>query len=500
MLSLQFLEQQSILNNPNENGIIVFILGVLFIISIYHFILYFQLKTKVYLYYSMYTFLTFISYLDVVENGFIPVLVKPFVSTLNYYSTNLVWLYNAFYFIFLIEFIKIKEYSIKWHKFILYAAFSLIAYPFLIEILYLITKNVAVVNNANILFTVLISILTLLVYYPLFKVNNRLKYYAIIGSLLLFTTSIIATLIYLLELLPDENEMRFSIFYFGVVLENIFFSLGLGKYQKIIQDEKEKSQKELISELKKNKQLQQSINLELEKNLEFANLKAEKEEFNKIKAVYDKQLAEQELYALRSQMNPHFVFNSLNSIQYYITQNELELSEKYLVRFSKLIRMFFEFSSHKTITIQQEINLLNGYLEIEKMRFGEEFNFFIKVNEKLKKQTQKIPTMLLQPIVENAVNHGVFHNKKEGIITVLFDYISEKEFSVIIKDNGIGIEKAQKIKANSKRNHKSKSIEILKNRILLLNDSKQWEITYKSTSSSYTDKQGTKVLLTFTEL
>jgi two-component sensor histidine kinase len=212
-----------------------------------------------------------------------------------------------------------------------------------------------------------------------------------------------------------------------------------------------------------------------------------------------KKMAEYELYALRSQMNPHFVFNSLNAIQYYLTNNEIELSEKYLVKFSKLIRMFFEFSRNEVIDIKEEIQLLNGYLEIEKLRFGKDFNYKITIDEKLDNERQ-IPAMLLQPIVENAVNHGLFHKQGAGLVSILFQKINDRIYQVIIEDNGIGRKKSNQIKQRSLRKHQSKSTQILHDRILLLNQSKKWNITYNITDLDKDNKQGTRVSLKFKQL
>ena len=206
-------------------------------------------------------------------------------------------------------------------------------------------------------------------------------------------------------------------------------------------------------------------------------------------------LAEYELHALRSQMNPHFVFNSLNSIQYYINKNEIELSEKYLVKFSRLIRKFFDFSRDKFITLEQEISLLENYLEIEKMRFGEDFNYEFNIDKKLQLNQQQIPSMLLQPIVENSVNHGLFHNEGKGTIWINFSYNSPSKFTIEIKDNGIGLKKAKEIKEQSIKTHISKSTVIIRERIDLLNKSNEWFVTYKI--NEFTNKSGTCVKLTF---
>jgi len=209
---------------------------------------------------------------------------------------------------------------------------------------------------------------------------------------------------------------------------------------------------------------------------------------------------EYELYALRSQMNPHFVFNSLNAIQYYITKNEIELSEKYLVKFSRLIRMFFDFSREKNITLEQEMLLLKSYLEIEKMRFGDDFKFNINVDKSLNIET-KIPTMLLQPIVENAVNHGLFHKNGDGTIDISVKKSTFKnEFIIAIKDNGVGLKKSKEIQKNSIKKHTSRSTLIIANKIKLINKSLQWHITQEVIDLETKNTSGTLVLLTFKEI
>jgi ligand-binding sensor domain-containing protein len=197
------------------------------------------------------------------------------------------------------------------------------------------------------------------------------------------------------------------------------------------------------------------------------------------KLVAQKQMAEFELYALRSQMNPHFVFNSLNAIQYYINDENYDKSEAYLVRFARLIRMIFEFSRKKTIKLKQEINLLQSYLNLEKMRFGDNFNYCVKIDPKLDVDQTEIPTLLLQPIVENAVNHGIFHKKGKGTICLTFNYMDPKTFEVIIQDDGVGIEKSKAINKASLKKHQSRSTQILKDRIKLLNLSGKWRIDYQ---------------------
>lgn len=206
-------------------------------------------------------------------------------------------------------------------------------------------------------------------------------------------------------------------------------------------------------------------------------------EFKKNQKIFeDKRLSELQLNALRSQMNPHFVFNSLSAIQYYIGENDFESSETYLVKFSKLIRQFFELSKENEISLTTEISLLNNYLEIEKLRFKEKLNFTINVDANLDTENTKIPTMLLQPILENAVNHGVFNKIDSGLVTLNFIHKDKKSFKVEIIDDGVGF--VNTIKRKSKN---VKSSNVLKDRLHFLNHAGKWEISYKE-EEVYPDK------------
>ena len=218
------------------------------------------------------------------------------------------------------------------------------------------------------------------------------------------------------------------------------------------------------------------------------------------KAQLDKKIAGLELQALRSQMNPHFVHNSLNAIQYYIQRNEVEHSENYLVKFSKLVRLFFEYSRKQNISIQEEISLLNNYLEIEKLRFEDKLSYKIEVDKTIDIEEQIIPSMMLQPIVENAVNHGLFHKKENGLVTVLFKKIDEKSFTVIVEDDGIGINKSKEMYKDSSKNYQSKSSAVLEERLDLLQQSNDWKIEYTIQDlSEISNKNGTRVTLIFNQ-
>lgn len=218
---------------------------------------------------------------------------------------------------------------------------------------------------------------------------------------------------------------------------------------------------------------------------------------------HQKRIHAAELHALRGQMNPHFVHNSLNAIQYYIQRNEVETSENYLAKFSKLIRLFFEYSRRQFISISEEMDLLVLYLEIEKLRFEDKISFHIEVDRTIDPDEQTVPAMILQPIVENAVNHGLFHKGGEGEITVHFKLIDGSVLQIVIEDDGIGINEARRISGKGLKKEGSHSMKVLEERLELLALTKQWETHYAiddlSDPSVDGNKTGTRVTLNFNQ-
>ena len=191
-----------------------------------------------------------------------------------------------------------------------------------------------------------------------------------------------------------------------------------------------------------------------------------------------KKMAEYQLHALRSQMNPHFVFNSLAAIQYYINDNDFITSEKYLVKFSRLIRRFFELSQEQKISISEEIDLLTNYLDIEKLRFKDKLSYSFTIDPSLNASQLFLPTMLLQPVVENAVNHGIFNKEGKGSVQIIFSPKHDNQLIVEIVDDGVGF--ARTIK---KKNKKKTSSTVVQKRLMVLNASQEWSITYQTSEA-----------------
>ncbi|GEJ46138.1 histidine kinase [Chryseobacterium sp. ON_d1] len=182
------------------------------------------------------------------------------------------------------------------------------------------------------------------------------------------------------------------------------------------------------------------------------------------------------LQSLRREMNPHFIFNSLNSVNHFIaTNNELEANQ-YLTKFSKLMRGVMENSTEDFIPFQQELDLLQNYLTLEKTRFTDKFDYEIEVDESLNMQNLQIPGMLIQPFLENAVWHGLRYRMDKGFLKLSFEK-SDSYLKILIEDNGIGIEESKKQKTQHQKTREGRGMKNTLERIQLLNDLYKKNIT-----------------------
>lgn len=434
----------SFFSDPHHSGYLIFVLGILFILSLYHFLLYFQHKDKSYLWYSIYTFLVFFAHLHWIESDYFQGLINPIRNFIHLFYHDIVWGYNMLYFVFAFTFIDLKSYSKKWYRiiFIYLTGLALIMLGF--DISYRLNESFQTLKNADLFFLVAISIIAIVGYIPLFKAPNTTKYYIIVGSLVLFLTSVIATTMYHFDY-GRENDFRFSIFYTGVIIENLLFSLGLGHKQKLIMDERNRTQEKLINQLLENEKLKAEVANRLHQEVELLQSKLEVDKLEQINTQIHKDLAEQKLASLRNQMNPHFIFNSLNSIKRFIIENDQKQAVFYLNKFSKLIRLILSTSFSKEVTLAEEIEFSKLYVNIENIRFQNKIKYETEIEENISLSSVKVPSLLLQPFLENAIWHGLSSLKGEK--RILLSVKVQNDFVVLsIEDNGIGRENSKKIK------------------------------------------------------
>jgi len=220
-----------------------------------------------------------------------------------------------------------------------------------------------------------------------------------------------------------------------------------------------------------------------------------KHEMEKRLLTIQNELVRSQKFALRSQMNPHFIFNSLNSIQNFVLKNDVDSANYYLSNFSVLMRKVLEYSQYNFITLADELEMIQLYLKMEHMRFRKKFDPEIRIDPKIDQHLVKIPPMLLQPYIENAILHGLQLIKHKGLLELIVtDH--EDYMTIQIVDNGIGREKANAIRERS--GHKSKGLANIEKRIQLYNSisNKPLSVEIQDIVNNQGEPAGTRVEIT----
>ncbi|AWX45152.1 Histidine kinase [Flagellimonas maritima] len=200
------------------------------------------------------------------------------------------------------------------------------------------------------------------------------------------------------------------------------------------------------------------------------------------------------LKSLRTQMNPHFIFNALNSVNNYIAKSDERSANRFLSDFSVLMRSVLENSEEDFIPLSKELELLELYVKLEHSRFSDKFDFEISIDKKIDIDAFEIPPMLLQPYIENAIWHGLRYKEQKGFLKIGVDQITNEILEIKITDNGIGRKKSAALKTANQKKQKSKGMGNIKKRIQILNNMYKNKVDV-SISDLLEDETGTKVSL-----
>lgn len=206
----------------------------------------------------------------------------------------------------------------------------------------------------------------------------------------------------------------------------------------------------------------------------------------------EKQIAGLELRALQAQMNPHFIFNVLNSIQQFVIHNNELAANDYLTRFARLMRLFLESSKNRYVTLETEIDQLSLYLSLEKLRFDDKFEYTIKADVGLSKSEIQIPSMLIQPFAENAINHGLVHKTQKGRLFIEFVLMNNNMLKCTIDDDGVGRREARRIEEQKNKKHISRGMQLIEERVKTYNFIEDIDIRIQITDKE-PPRIGTKV-------
>jgi ligand-binding sensor domain-containing protein len=228
-----------------------------------------------------------------------------------------------------------------------------------------------------------------------------------------------------------------------------------------------------------------------------ARAEKEKREAKSILMDTQRKMTEVEMQALRAQMNPHFIFNCLNSINRYIVKSDQTTASLYLTKFAKLIRLILDNSNSKNVILTNELEALKLYIEMEALRFDKKFTYEVKVENGLSTDSVELPPLIIQPYVENAIWHGLLHKESGGHLSVRLSMSGESLLNCVIEDNGVGREKAKELRSKSATSRKSLGMQLTEHRLSLLNKHAELNASIEiiDMSNGHGEASGTKVIL-----
>ena len=439
------------------------VLGIIFLVSI---ISYFYTGGKVYLFYSMYAislglYLGYKFYFEsfIAENGRyhyyesegFSVFVQPLIY-LNYYY-------------FIMEFLDTKvkfptaDRVLKWM--VWFNVFALVSLP----LTYFLGLD-AIHQIIYFGFRIAIALISIGLIIYLFTLKKDLLVNLIIsGGIFLLVGGVMAMVLSIYEVyIWGIDPLVWMVV--GILLELILFSCGLGYRTVQIQKDKNRLQNELIHKMKENEVMLENREELVRRDLGLALEKVKKETEEKVKTEFSLKEKEIELNVLRAQMNPHFLFNSLNSLKVFIQESDKEQAAEYLDDFSYLVRKTLDNSSKKSIPLSEELSYIKKYVTLENLRYDNSIKFQIKNAESLDLDFIRIPPMLLQPLVENSIWHGLSHSEHSPKELNITFKNKDEILTICVCDTGIGREEAGNHKTVKKKN--SISIQNIKDRLNLL--------------------------------
>ena len=432
-----------------NSEIFSWIRGGLFTLFIYHLFIYYQNRSKLYLYYSLYLFgLTVYLIQDVLPGR------THFFEYVNY---PIQFLAYASYLSFGRELLDTRHKLLKWDHYFKIATKILLA----LAPIFIIIELIFGFEFQTKMFVIIAPILSLFTMAGMFVVYLRIddsmtKYFVHATMIYL----LLANISYMELIIGLEPYVKLGVtseffLYLGAMLQSIIISVIIGTIIKRIEQKSKNAEVRLAVKLK--------------------------------------EMEELKMTALQSQMNPHFLFNSLNSINNFVLKNDVEKASDYITKFSKLIRVILNSSSSPTTTLSEELEVLHLYVKLEQMRIVGGFDYHVEVGDDIPVDQIKVPPLFLQPYIENAIWHGI--TKKEGHKLIKLKITREDNIvSFSIFDNGIGINTT---KENEHMSHKRKffGARATEDRIRILYQGR--DVKVKTRDISKGDKTGTEVIVSF---
>lgn len=475
-------------------GFICMVFGLFFFTGLIASFQSFYAKDRTYFFWAIYLFINAMFFVAELNRTFvlriITSLEDPAITQAVPWPSAIQFLVSIAYLLFINSFLEIRKQNQRIFK-LINVSIVFMAVFFLFSVYAIFPYKSHLTVYADILLVpsnlLILTVVILIIKSPISQKN--LLMLGSIGVLITATFSVI------LEIFSLADKFGFWFipivcYGLGAVWELALFSLALSQRTKRIQYEAQQMQKNYTSKLE----------LELSERLDLIHAQdklLEEQRINRLTTEFEQKIAETEISALRSQMNPHFIFNCLNSIKLYSLENDSESASVYLTKFSKLIRLVLENSRTERLSLEREIETLRLYVEMEIMRFKEKVQYEIIISPEIDQQYVEIPPLLIQPFVENAIWHGLMHKEFGGKVRILINLISGNLLEIQIIDDGVGRQKSAEYKSKTAIKHKSFGMKVTNERIDLINQ------IYKTSAKVeiidlYDDLQnstGTKVII-----
>ncbi|WP_405564053.1 sensor histidine kinase [Polaribacter sp. Asnod6-C07] len=465
--------------------------GMLFILIAYHTTSYFFTRDKSFAIYAAFLLLVTIYLIPKTNNATSYYLAEKFSCFFNAFNWIIQIWYWMLYSWFCIHFLNLKEKDIRLAvQIMLYILVTTVFCTLFFIVDYYLFHQQYMTRFFLFVYTPVTLLIISFFIKAIYQFKDKVNNFFVVGLIFFVGFSVLALCLSFVKNYPFKNIDPIDFFMIGVLLEAIILSIGLAYKYHNYRKERDNYNALLIAELQKNDTLKDQLNEKLSE-------KVESHKLAEVEALYEKQINELKLTSLLSQMNPHFIFNALNSIKLYIINHEPKIAAYYLNKFSKLIRKILEASTNKEVTLQEELETMDLYMTIENIRFSNEINFNINVNENINLKGISVPPLVLQPFLENAIWHGLSSKKEDKKINLSIIKSSKKHILIIIEDNGIGRKASAKIKADKSINRKSIGISITKDRLsnFVKNLNNDYTIIYDDLFDENKKPIGTKVVL-----
>lgn len=478
--------------------------GAVCLMLLFMLLIYVQNRDKVYLYYSLYM-LGIMLYLSstIQTNIYVNYIFREFPVLGMYLNFPIQLLFYIAYNKFADSFLDLKTTDPWLHRRIFQMNLTFAGILIATVIYQVTTANALTVGRVWAGVSTLMIAAYSFIIYRLITVNRTPYARFLIVGMTIFMVAAVTCMVLVNFIRPAMTISPYNILEIGFFFEILSFSMGLGYKMWQTNQERQRIQDAYIGELKRNEAIIQEANHQLEQKIRERtsevirkNRQIEDERKKQITSEYERRLAMAEMSALRAQMNPHFMFNSMNTLEAFILEKQEDEASSFLNKFSKLLRLVLENSRQLLVSIEKDMKALELYVQLEQVRYDNRFSYAIKIDPELIDASYSIPPLIIQPFVENAIVHGLFNKRGKGSLEVELQLTGDKIYCRV-EDDGIGREMAQEIRKKNKPHHKSLGLKMTSERIEILNQIHQVNVGVNTVDlvDSHGHPAGTRVEL-----